>query len=78
MNYIDAKETILKKYSDSVINSSYKLKDDYLFSIRPKNFNDTQTLLDPYFKVSNSGKITEYSPVMDPAEFKAAMKNRIE
>ena len=79
MTYERAKEMILRKYADSNIVASFKIPSGYVFSIKPKNWNDETYVLDGFFKVnSDTGKITEYSPVMDPEEFKKALNNRIE
>lgn len=72
----EAKTIILSKYKDSIITAIMKLKDGYLFAIKPKNWSGG-VILQPFFKVSNDGKLTEYSSVANPSEFKEAMKNRI-
>lgn len=79
MTYERAKEIVLRKYPDSNVVASFKIQSGYVFSIKPKTWNDKEYVLDGFFKVSSdAGKITEYSPVMDPEEFKQALKNRIE
>ena len=79
MTYERAKEIILRKFDDSDIVASFKTHSGYIFSIKPKTWNDKEYVLDGFFKVSSdTGKISEYSPVMDPEEFKQALKNRIE
>lgn len=77
MDVNEAKKIILSKYKDSEIVSIMKLRNGYLFSIKPKNWKDGDILLDPFFKVDNNGNLSEYSPVMDPEEFKEAMRNVI-
>ena len=71
--YIEAKNKILNRFKDSEILCVMELKDGLLFSIKPKKINDY--VLDAFFKVNNHGEIKEYSPVMNPDEFKYAMKN---
>lgn len=71
--YIEAKNKMLNKFKDSEILCVMKMKDGFLFSIKPKK--TTDYVLDAFFKVNNYGKIEEYSPVMNPKEFKEAMKN---
>lgn len=77
INHEIAANLIKKQYSESIIVASYKLKNGYLFSIRPKDLPVNIELFDPFFKVSNDGIITEYSPAMDPSEFKEALKHRV-
>lgn len=78
ITYKQAKTLILQKYSDSKIVGSFKIPTGYIFSLKPKSWKDDEYVLDGFFKVSNEGKLTEYSPVMDPAEFKEALRNVIE
>lgn len=79
VNYDQAKKLITQSFKDSKITSAMRLPDGYLFSLKPKSWGDDEYVLDGFFKVSSQdGKISEYSPVMDPAEFKEAMKNEIE
>ena len=40
--------------------------------------NSEEYVLNGFFKVSNDGKITEYSTVANPEEFKKALNNKIE
>ena len=72
-----ASEIILQKHPDSDIIGAFKLTDGYLFSIKPKSWSQDDYVLDGFFKVSNDGVISEYSPVMDPEEFKEALQNEI-
>jgi hypothetical protein len=58
--------------------SAFEVKDGYVFSLRPDKWPKDEILMDPFFKVSANGKVTGYSPVMDPKEFREGMKNRIE
>ena len=66
----------------------FEVKDGYVFSLRPDKWPKDEVLMDPFlpkdevlmdpfFKVSANGKVTEYSPVMDPKEFREGMQNRI-
>lgn len=72
-----AKKIVLDKYPDSIITTIMLLKDGYLFSIKPIDWDDSEILLQPFFKVSNGGVLSEYSSVANPLEFKEAMKNII-
>ena len=78
IDYSNAKKIVLNKYPDSNIVASFKTPTGYIFSLKPKSWSDSETVLDGMFKISNPGKMTEYSPVADPEEFKLALKNRIE
>ena len=77
ISYKQASETILQKYSGSDIIGAFKLPDGYLFSIKPKYWSKDEYVLDGFFKVSDTGELSEYSPVMDPEEFKEALQNEI-
>ena len=61
----------------SDISILFEVKDGYVFSLRPDKWPKDEILMDPFFKVSANGKVTEYSPVMDPKEFREGMQNRI-
>jgi hypothetical protein len=51
------------------------MRNDYLWSL---DRDDDKMVLDGYFKVDSNEKISEYSPVKDPEEFKEARKNILE
>lgn len=78
MEYNKAKEKLLEEYKDSRVVASYKIKNGFIFSIKPKSWADDQYVLDGFFKVDDANGITEYSPVMNPEEFKRALKSRVE
>ena len=79
LTYVYAKNIILKTHSDSKIVGSYKIPTGYVFSLKPKNWKKDEYVLDGFFKVSNeTGKISEYSPIMNPDEFKEMFNNKIE
>ena len=73
--YIRAKKILLEKFKDSEILCAMTIKNGFLFSIKPKNAKDY--VLDAFFKVTHEGSIEEYSPVMNPKEFRNAMNNVI-
>lgn len=77
IQYKQASELILQSHPDSDIIGAFKLSDGYLFSMKPKSWSQDDYVLDGFFKVSNDGVMSEYSPVMDPEEFKEALKNEI-
>lgn len=79
VSYEQAKKIIISTYPDSNVIGAFKIPSGYIFSLKPKTWKNDEYVLDGFFKVSNrDGKIIEYSPVMDPEEFKTALKNRIE
>lgn len=73
----DAQLAILKEYDDSIVSLVMDPKKDfYIVAIEPKNLKKGDISLDSYFKVNkNTGKIDEYSCVMDPKEFGVALNN---
>lgn len=78
VSYNEAETVVLSSYPDSIILCGMDMPDGYLFSIRPKDWDNDELVLDAFFKVTkNGGKLSEYSPVMNPSEFKNAMKNVI-
>lgn len=73
-----AKRIMEKAYPDSFVTSIMDSPKGYICSLKPKNWNPNEMLMGNFFKVSKSDcKISEYSPVMDPEEFKLAMKNTV-
>ena len=65
-------------FSDSIIVSILDAKKSYIVSIKPKSWSENEAVLDGFFKVSKvDGKLSEYSPVMDPDEFGYALKHPI-
>ena len=78
VTYESAVKTINEAYPDSHIVCAMQVPSGYVFSIKPNDWDDNSTLLDGFFKVSTTdGKLTEYSPVMDPEEFGLAINNPI-
>lgn len=77
ITFNDAKQKIQKAHKDSNVIGSYKMDDGFLFSLKPKEWKDEDYVLDGLFKVSNTGIISEYSPVMNPEEFKETLRNQI-
>lgn len=72
----NAKKIVLDQFPDSIVNSVMDSPSGYIVSIQPKKWDENELLLDPFFKVSKKdGSMSEYSPVMDPEEFKKALQN---
>ena len=78
MLYEQAKQLILENCPDDNIVAAFSFVYGYIFSLMPKTWSDEDGPLDHMYKVALDGTITEYSPVMNPEEFKKALKNRIE
>lgn len=78
MTYEEARAAILNAHKDSIIMLALELPDKYVFAIKPKNWDNSKTLLDPFFSVNKSGSsIKEFAPQMDLEAFKDAMKNHV-
>lgn len=76
MNINEATKIILSKYSDSIVRTAMESKDAYVFAIEPKDWDQSVEILGNLFKVDRStGDISEYSPAMDPEEFKYFLKH---
>lgn len=76
MNINEATKIILSKYSDSIVRTAMESEEAYLFAIEPKDWDQGVEILGNLFKVDRStGAISEYSPVMDPEEFKYFLKH---
>ena len=72
----NAGDLVLKEYKDGVVSAIMELDNAFIVCLIPKNLKDGDISLDSFFKVEkSSGKVSEYSPVMDPEEFKKALKN---
>ncbi len=76
IGYADAGKIALKGHKDSYVSYIYNAGSFWLVVLNLKNLPKGKYLLDPYFKVDKkTGKVSEYSPVKDPDEFKNALKN---
>lgn len=73
-----AKEIMEKSYPDSIVNSVMDIPTGYVVNIQPKDWNPNNVVLDGFFKVDKrSGKISEYSPVIDTKEFRYALEHSV-
>lgn len=78
MTFVHAKNTILKKFRDSIIITAFETNSGFVFSIRPKVWDDSEPILDAFFVVDKkNGTVREYSPLIDPEEFKYSIHNRV-
>lgn len=78
MTYKDAIKKVLSKHKDCKCTSVLDMKSAFIVSIQPKNWNQDEMLLDPYFAVDKkTGKISEWTPIMDPEGFKEAIASGV-
>ena len=76
MDAKNAGNLVLKECKNATISTIMELNNSFIVCIVPNNLKDGDISLDSFFKVEkSSGKVSEYSPVMDPEEFKKALKN---
>lgn len=74
MTYEEAIKSVLSKHKDCKCTSVLDMKSKYIVSIQPNNWNPGEMLLDPYFSVDKkTGKVSEWTPIMDPEGFKNAL-----
>lgn len=75
LTYEEANKLVLDQHKDCKVTSTMDAGKKFLISLKPNSFREDQFVLDGYFSVDKLTKeVKEYSPVMDPEEFKAAMK----
>lgn len=76
LTYEEANSLVLKRHRDCKVTSTMDAGNSFIITLRPNYFREDQIVLDGFFRVDKRTKqISEYSPVMDPEEFKKAMKN---
>ncbi len=69
-----AKKLLEKELTDSYIEVIMSINNKYIFSTQLNNSNGST--IDGFYSVDKStGKVSGYSPVANPKEFKMAMKN---
>ena len=67
----EAARIVLTKHKESVVTGVYDMGDKYVVSIKPKNWDDSEILLDPFFSVDKiSKKVSEFSPLFDLAKWR--------
>lgn len=75
LTYEEANELVLREHKDAHVNQTFDAGKKYIIDLEPNNLKSGVTSLDGFFAVDKlTKKVSEYSPVMDPEEFKAAMK----
>ena len=78
MTYEEAIKKVLLKHKDCKCTSVLDMNSVFVVSIQPKKWNPGEMLLDPYFSVDKkSGKVSEWTPIMDPEGFKKALASGV-
>lgn len=78
MTYEDAIKKVLSTHKGCKCTSVLDMNNMFVVSIQPKNWNSGEMLLDPYFSVDKkTGKVSEWTPIMDPEGFKKALVSGI-
>jgi hypothetical protein len=76
MNFKAIENSVIKLYPEGIVSAIMEIKDSFIVCLVPKNLKNGDISLDSFFKVNKrTHEVTEYSPVMDPEEFKSALKN---
>lgn len=76
MDFKEAGNIVAKEYPDGIVSAIMEIDNSFIICLIPKNLKPGDISLDSFFKVDKkTKKISEYSPVMDPEEFKKALKN---
>lgn len=75
----ESKKILEDAHPDIVATTAYPLKDGYVFSYKyKKELHHSGFLLDPFYKVSSTGEITEWAPNMDLPAWHDAVKQYVE
>lgn len=78
MTYEEAIKKVLSKHKDCKCTSVLDMKSMFVVSIQPSKWNPNEMLLDPYFSVDKkTGKVSEWTPVMNPEGFKKALASGV-
>lgn len=78
MMYEEALSIVNGKVKDSVVVLAFRVKAGIVFSMRPRSWTKEQLIMDPFFLVEErTGKVKEYAPLLDLAEFKDAIVNNV-
>lgn len=76
MTVAEVTNIFLNKYPEYVIDCAMDSGDGIILVVSFKDKKSVR-LLDNFFKVSNDGAISGYSPMLDQAEFKKARSNTL-
>lgn len=78
MTFKEAMDRVLSGHKDCKVTMVLEFSDKFIVSIEPKDWNPEEILLDPFFAVDKkSGKVSEWTPIMDPDGFKKALKDGV-
>lgn len=78
MTYREAIKKVLSKHKDCKCTSVLDMNNIFVVSIQPNDWNPGEMLLDPYFSVDKkTGKVSEWTPIMDPEGFKEALASGV-
>lgn len=78
MKFKEAMDRVLSGHKDCKVTSVMEFTDKFIVAIQPNDWNPDEILLDPYFAVNKtSGKVSEWTPIMDPEGFKRALTNGV-
>ena len=78
MTYEVAIKNVLSKHKGCKCTSVLDMNSMFVVSIQPKNWKPGEMLLDPYFSVDKkTGKVSEWTPIMDPEGFKKALASGV-
>lgn len=76
IDYKEANKLVMELHKNSKVTSTMDAGNKFIISLVPNNLKKGEFVLDGFFSVDKkTGKVNEYSPVMDTEEFKRAMKN---
>lgn len=75
LTYEEANKLVLEKHKDAHVTCTMDAGKKFIIALKPNSYDNDKFVLDGTFAVDKlTKKVSEYSPVMDPEEFKAAMK----
>ena len=78
MTFEKAMERVLSGHKNCKVTSVMDIKDNFVVAIEPNNWNQDEILMDPFFAVNKqTGKVSEWTPIMDPEGFKQALAHGI-
>lgn len=78
MTYDEAIKNVLSKHKNCKCTSVLDMNNIFVVSIQPNDWKPGEMLLDPYFSVEKkTGKVSEWSPIMDSKGFKQALASGV-
>ena len=74
----EAIHELLNEHKGSEVVAAFDFPDKYVFSIKPIDLPKDVVLMDPFFSVNkDTGKIEEFTPLLDLEGWRKASKNPI-